>query len=134
MVEKLAGSWKLCGGDSPDEYLQAVGFGAFLRTIASRATPTVSIDINGEGATINTTVAVLSFKTEAKFGEEFDEEPPDNQKCRSLLYVNRDVLYQVRRWLDKKTVIKRYVDNEDNMIMELYIGKIKCRRIFERIS
>ncbi|XP_076814407.1 fatty acid-binding protein, adipocyte-like [Clavelina lepadiformis] len=134
MTQAMNGTWKMISSENFDAYMKALGVNAFVRKMISLAKPKVVININHNDFLYQSVSSLRKIETKCKLGEEFQEDIPDGNKCKSLIVMDGNKIIHTQKWDNdtKQTTIERFVDNEGHLIMEFTYQDVTCKRMYER--
>jgi len=129
----FGGKWKLDRSENFDEFLKEMGVGMIKRQLASKASPTCEIGVEGDQVVI--TNAGAKTKTEkCKLGEEMETEVMgETGKVTVVLEGEKLVMTPSASNKVKLPSTRRYITGTE-MCLELQLGSgVVCKRIFKRV-
>ena len=114
--------------------MAAVGVGLIMRKAAKNLNQTAKITTNGDEITIITGSTLKSSNEVFQVGVEKPVTTMDGRKVQCTLTRRADGNGWVitEKWGGKQTTIDQYLDSEGNLVFDLDMGGVKCRRVYKR--
>ncbi|CAF1639861.1 unnamed protein product [Adineta ricciae] len=134
-ISLLKGVWEYIDGENFDSFMKEIGVGMATRLLTKGLKLRLIIDeiANEWIVRFESTIKVIEYKF--VLGVEFNETTFDGREVKSI------VTFSANKWihqmLDKngeKSVIIRYVDQNDMQIVEMECGIVKARRWYKRAT
>uniref|UniRef100_A0A3P9NIN5 Cellular retinoic acid-binding protein 1 n=1 Tax=Poecilia reticulata TaxID=8081 RepID=A0A3P9NIN5_POERE len=120
MVEAFCATWKLVDSKNFDEYMEALGVPFATRQVGNATKTTVIISTDGERVMLRTLSTFRNTEYVAKFGEEFDEETPDDRRVKSTFTMEGDKFVHTQKWDGKEARLISEIKN-GKMVMVSFI-------------
>ncbi|XP_069742990.1 fatty acid binding protein 7, brain, b [Narcine bancroftii] len=131
MVDAFVGTWKLVESENFDAYMKALGVSFATRQVGNVTKPTIIISKEGDTVTLKTLSTFKNTEINFKLGEEFDENTPDDRKCKTTIKLDGDKLIHVQKWDGKETSFVREI-KDGKMIMTLTFDDVVAVRTYEK--
>ncbi len=128
----VLGRWKLVASENFDAVLREAGVSYVVRSIANAAKPTCIIQMNGNIWTITLITPVKSQTMSFELNKPFVHQLMDGRSVNSIVSWNNNELVQVDRDMNGivRSITKRSVNAQGQLIMQIQVGNVTARRIF----
>lgn len=142
LPSKFLGSWTVDHSENFDEYLEAKGYGWFMRQMVKLASITKTYTRNADGTygcKIETTKKNVEWPS-FKLGEEFQGEYLDDAQHKILFTYDpaEDAMVEKHTKVDapeeQPDVYKYVVDPEGWLVMHMEYNDVKTKRFFKKKS
>ncbi|KAL5017435.1 hypothetical protein ScPMuIL_007024 [Solemya velum] len=134
--EQLCRKWKLDRSENFDEFLKELGLNVVFRKMASAATPTIQLNMEGDMVNIVSKVAFFNHVIKIKVGGEVEQTFEGlKMKCTSR-WEDGTLITEAIPCDDGRgkpqTFHRQLVDGE--LVQTMFVGDVKCVRIFKPVE
>uniref|UniRef100_A0A0K0FA16 Lipocln_cytosolic_FA-bd_dom domain-containing protein n=1 Tax=Strongyloides venezuelensis TaxID=75913 RepID=A0A0K0FA16_STRVS len=133
-LSDLVGVWNVCESINFDEYLKACGVSFFTRKIASTVKPVLTISVDNDDITINSSSTFKNHSTVFKLNNEFEENTIDGRIFKSVFKWVNEKLVQTQTAIkadDKPSIITRYI-KDSKLYIDMECSGVKSTRTYTK--
>ena len=135
-TSKFVGRYVSATSENFEEYMKECGVGLITRKAAANLKVTLEIKVEGNKWVCNQFSTFKNTTLEFVVGEEFEETTPDGRKLKTTVTVTPDgkvVQHQKKiKDSDKESIITRYMEDDDTLVVLMECGPIKAKRTYKR--